>query len=318
VSAVATALVAGCSGASVDASGERGAGEAVTPVASCAADAAATAAVRTATDVPYVERGGRALRLDVAWPEGGAPAPLVVLLHGGGWSAGSRASLHDEMRAWARRGYAAATVEYRLTQAPRDVFPAAPADVACAVRFLRARAASYGIDPARVAAAGFSAGAHLASLLGTAAGAADIEAACGDAAVDAASARLQAVVSYAGPQDLRVNGPYTQEQAQLVTNFLGAFPGDAPQRAALASPITHVSAGDPPFLLVHGARDALVPVEHSRRMAGALQRVGTPATLLELRGLGHAFVGLATSDDARVRCTSEAFLARWLSRGAGA
>jgi dipeptidyl aminopeptidase/acylaminoacyl peptidase len=103
-----------------------------------------------------------------------------------------------------------------------------------------------------------------------------------------------------------------------VTNFLGAFPGDAPQRAALASPITHVSAGDPPFLLVHGTRDALVPVEHSRRMAGALQRVGTPATLLELRGLGHAFVGLATSDDARVRCTSEAFLARWLSRGAGA
>jgi len=241
-----------------------------TPVASCAAEP--NTAPSTASDVPYVSRDGRALRLDVAWPATGAPVPLVVLLHGGGWSGGSRASLHDEMLAWARRGYAAATVEYRLTAAPRDVFPAAASDVACAVRFLRAHAGDYRIDGARV----------------------------------------QAVVSYAGPQDLRVNGPYTEEQARLVTNFLGVFPGDAPQRATLASPIAHVGAGDPPFLLVHGTRDDLVPVEHSRRMAAALRAVGTPATVLELQDVGHAFVGLATSDDARVRCTTAAFLARWL------
>src|SRR5687768_18422863 len=105
--------------------------QSVTRVSRCAEPLLAASAVREARDVTYVVRDGRPLRFDVAWTEGGPRAPLVLLLHGGSWSAGSRASLHDEMRALARRGYTAATVEYRLTRAPRDVFPAAIADVRC-------------------------------------------------------------------------------------------------------------------------------------------------------------------------------------------
>jgi acetyl esterase/lipase len=283
--------------------------EAVAPSAACAPGPDVGTPVNSVADVTYATRDGQPLRFDLAWPRTGGPHPLVLLLHGGGWAGGGRTELREEMRSLARLGYAAATVEYRLTQAPRNVFPAAVADVRCAVRVLRSSAATYGIAPDRVAAAGYSAGGHLAALLGTATDVAGLDDGCpagGDASV-------RAVLSYAGPQDLRVNGPYTQEQAQLVTNFLGVFPGDAPARAALASPVVHVSAGDPPFLLVHGTSDQLVPVEQSRRMSAALRKVGTPATVLELEGTGHAFVGLTTSPRALVRCTTTAFLARWLA-----
>jgi dipeptidyl aminopeptidase/acylaminoacyl peptidase len=109
-----------------------------------------------------------------------------------------------------------------------------------------------------------------------------------------------------------VNGPFTQEQADIVTNFLGVFPGDAPAIAQLASPIAHVRAGDPPFLMLHGTDDPLVPVDHPRRMARALREAGTPATVMELGRIGHGFVGMAASGDATIRCTVQSFLARWL------
>jgi acetyl esterase/lipase len=315
-------LLAGCPSAARESDGpaanaSEDGGEAVVPSVGCApTPEGERVPVNSAYDVTYAVRGGEALELDVAWPRAGGTHPLVVLLHGGGWSGGSRGSLHEEMLAFARMGYAAATVEYRLTRAPRNTFPAAVADVRCAVRFLRAHAPDYAIDPERVAAAGYSAGAHLASLLGTAPDVAALDdgSGCGSAT---GGIRVRAVVSYAGPQDLRVNGPYTQEQADLVTNFLGAFPGDAPERAALASPIAHVSPGDPPFLLVHGTRDDLVPVAHARRMAAALRRAGTAATVLELRDRGHEFVGLGASGDTRVRCTTVAFLERWLGAPTG-
>src|SRR5215218_6913320 len=284
--------------------------ESVAPVSRCPDASSATSAIREARDITYVTRGGRALHFDVAWSEGGPPAPLVLLLHGGSWSGGSRVSFHDEMRALARRGYTAAAIEYRLTDAPRDVFPEAMADVRCALRTLRRRAADYHVAPARVAALGYSAGGHLASMLGVAADVGGLDEPGCDASAE--DVRVQAVVSYAGPQDLRVNGPYTQEQADIVTNFLGVFPGDAPTVARLASPIAHVSAGDPPFLMLHGTDDPLVPVDHPRRMASALRAVGSPASLIELGRIGHGYVGTITSESATVRCTVDAFLARWL------
>jgi acetyl esterase/lipase len=245
--------------------------EAVPVVHRCAPEPAAATALRIARDVTYAARDGETLELDVAWSPAGPAAPLVVLLHGGGWSGGSRSSFDGEMQALARRGYTAATVEYRLTQAPRNVFPAALVDVRCAVRALRRRAAEFHIAPDHVAIMGYSAGGHLASLLGTGAppGASDAD---GSEAGDT-NARVQAVVSYAGPQDLRVDGPYTREQAELVTNFLGVFPGDAPDVARRASPIAHVRRGAPPFLLLHGSDDPLVPITHPRRMRDALRTV---------------------------------------------
>jgi len=313
----ALALVgcAGCGGPARDpavgADGVAG-GESVAVVRDCApARGDASRVARVEEDVPYAAGDDDVRRLDIALPPGGgaAPRPLVVLLHGGSWSGGSRRNLRDEMLALAARGYVAASLGYRLTQAPRNVFPAALQDVRCAVRWLRSHAERYGIDTARVAAVGYSAGGHLASMLGVAP---PDEALDGRCAAQSRSPAVSAVISYAGPQDLRVNGPYTAEQARLVTNFLGAFPGDAPRMAALASPIAHVRTGAPPFLLVQGSVDDLVPPDHARRMAAELRGVGTAATVLELRGVGHEFVGLATSGRAEVRCTTLAFLDRWL------
>jgi acetyl esterase/lipase len=294
------------------------AGESVTPVARCASTARAdVAAVRVERGLAYAVPAGDTLRLDLARPAGPGPHPVVVLLHGGGWEGGDRSAMESEMRLLAGRGFAAAAVSYRLTRAPRHVFPAAVADVRCAVRWLRANAPALGLDPARVGALGFSAGAHLASMLGVgAAGTAgappDVATAAGCLAAPGGSAAVQAVVSVAGPQDLRVNGPYTQEQARLVTNFLGVFPGDAPAAAALASPIAHVGPRAAPFLLVHGTADGLVPVAHARRMRDALRTAAVPATLVELRGAGHSFPPLDTGNRPGVGCTIFAFFERWL------
>jgi acetyl esterase/lipase len=322
VAAAALAALAGaggCAGAAPEPhAGPGAAGEAVARVARCARPSAAdAAAVRVERDVAFAAPGGDTLRLDLARPAGAGPHPVVVLLHGGGWEGGHRSAMDDEMRLLAARGYAAATASYRLTRAPRDVFPAAVDDARCAVRWLQANAAALGLDPARVGALGFSAGAHLASMLGVGAPGGDAAAAPnaggGCLAAGGAGPAVRAVVSVAGPQDLRVNGPYTQEQARLVTNFLGAFPGDAPALAERASPIAHVGPRAAPFLLVHGTQDGLVPVAHARRMRDALRGAGVPATALELGGVGHSFPPLDDPGRPEVGCTIFAFLDRWLA-----
>lgn len=321
-SCVAAAVAAaGCTpGADATRPGEPAgtrAGESVNVVERCAdAPGADAAAVQVRTDVPYAVRDGDTLRLDLARPARPGPHPVVVLLHGGGWEGGDRRDMHAELRLLAARGYAAATVGYRLTTTPRHVFPAAVQDVRCAVRWLRTEAGALDLDPARIGALGYSAGAHLASMLGTAAGVAELDApapsTAGCLADPAASPAVQAVVSMAGPQDLRVNGPYTAEQARIVTNFLGGFSGDIPAVATLASPIAHASAAAPPFLLVHGTQDDLVPVAHARRMRDGLRGVGVPATLLELRDVGHGLPSLGGRETPSVGCTVLAFLDRWL------
>ena len=270
---------------------------------------ASSTSVNVAYDVSYSTPDGQPQLLDIAWPMGNEDRPLVVLIHGGSWSGGSKTSLHSDMMDLARRGYAAASIDYRLANAPTNIFPAAVRDVRCAVRWLRSQHDAYQIDTSRVAAAGFSAGAHLASMLGVNS---PDERLGGDCSADHPDASVDAVIAYAGPHDLRVNGPYTQTQANIVTNFLGAFPGDVPEIAALASPITAVQSGVAPYLLIHGTNDGLVPVQQSRLMRSAVRSAGGKATLLELQGLSHVYLGLGTSERDDVRCTSSAFLERWL------
>lgn len=267
--------------------------------------------VNLALDVVYSTPDSQPQHLDVAWPKTAGLHPLVVLIHGGSWSGGSKFSLRPDMLDLAHRGFTTASIDYRLTQAPHNIFPAAVRDVRCAIRWLRSNAETYAIDPNAVATAGFSAGGHLASMAGVAGASSELDGEC-----DAANPRtsVNAVISYSGPQDLRVSGPYTQAQADIVTNFLGAFPGDVPELAARASPIVHVDAGDPPFLLLHGTSDGLVPIDQSRGMRVALQDAGAKATLIELENLTHAYVGLGSSQREDVRCTSVAFLERWLRK----
>jgi acetyl esterase/lipase len=151
-------------------------------------------------------------------------------------------------------------------------------DVACAFARLEERAGEYGIDPARIATMGYSAGGHLVSLLGVASDEPDFQTDCASGPTGAP----QAVISGAGPQDLRGWG-----SADDVVAMVGGSIEELPERWARLSPITHARADAPPFLFIHGTDDWFVPIDQSRQMRDALRAEGVDARLLELAGAGH-------------------------------
>ena len=231
--------------------------------------------------VSYDDRFGEATTMDVYAPEsggaGGAARPAVMFVHGGAWKAFSKSAHTRAAIRLARSGYVAATINYRLV--PDGVFPRAYQDSACALAFLRAHADDYGLDPARVAVIGYSAGAHLAALLGVAT---DVDAIAPDCAAGRPGPPA-AVVPGDGPLDLR------RSRFSAVVDFLGGSVDDIPETYALASPITHVDAGEPPFLLVHAGADLLVDLAQSEDMRDVLVAAGNEARLLTLAGGGHLF-----------------------------
>jgi acetyl esterase/lipase len=232
-------------------------------------------------DIVYGQAGDETLKLNLALPAGATGRlPAIVVIHGGAWRAGSRSQLDDLTWTLARAGFVAATVSYRFC--PTHHFPAQVHDVQRAVRFLRANAERYHVDPDHIGAVGFSAGAHLAMLLGT------LDPADGlDEAADLArfSAKVQAVVSFFGPTDLEL--PATDETRPLLEDFIGG-PLDS-QRASYhaASPVTYVNAGDAPMLLFQGTDDPLVPSVHATRMADVLQQAGVAGRVELIVGAGH-------------------------------
>jgi acetyl esterase/lipase len=143
---------------------------------------------------------------------------------------------------------------------------------------VRAHAAEYDVDPTRIAALGYSAGGHLVSMLGAAA---DDPVVAPDCA-SGPTGPVAAVISGAGPQDMGL-----MPQVDVVTNFVGGTKDEAPELYIQASPLSHVAAGAPPFLFIHGDNDWFVSIEHSRRMQAALDAVGTETHLLEIPGGGH-------------------------------
>jgi acetyl esterase/lipase len=190
--------------------------------------------------------------------------------------------------------FVVATVSYR--KAGDAPFPAQLHDVKCAVRWLRARAGAYNIDPDRIAALGYSSGGHLASLLGTTADDCELE---GDLGSDGQSSRVQVVINCYGPTDLARlydhcdNGPCPALQKQVGTSVLRTLLGGTPKSAAAsyaeASPITHAGPASAPTLLIHGTADSQVPFDQSRRFAAALQKAGVEVALLAVEKAGHAF-----------------------------
>jgi len=261
----------------------------------------------------HVERGvvygvvtGEPLVLDVYRPlSRGEPQPAVVLIHGGGMWTGSRAHMEHPAQQLARAGYVAFSVDYRLVDAAagRHRWPAQLDDVQRAVRWVRAHAVDYGIDPMRVAAYGWSAGGQLAALLGTR----DTR----DATAPLASypSRVSCVVDLAGDVDLAA---YTQPPAlHEVVALLGGTPQEAPERYRDASPLSWIDGRATPFLVVHGEQDDVVPIEQSRRLVAALHAAGVEVRYVELASTGHD--GLTW---ARVGPAVLAFLDRHLRPGA--
>lgn len=239
-------------------------------------------------DVEYASVDGISLKLDLYLPDGRSegPIPLVIWIHGGGWRAGSKAPT----RAPRTLGpdYAVASIDYRLTD--RAIFPAQIHDCKAAVRWLRAHAEEYGLDPERFGAWGSSAGGHLVALLGTSGGVGELEGTVGDHLE--ISSRVQAVCDYYGPTDF----PALLDQPSLIDRrmptspeslLLGGLIVDLPELAALASPVTHVDASDPPFLIVHGDNDRTVPYQQSVDLHQALADAGVEATLHLVGRAGH-------------------------------
>jgi acetyl esterase/lipase len=226
-------------------------------------------------DVPYAERGGRELVADLYRPVTGR-RPGVVVIHAGGWFSGSKDDVAGLAQRLADAGYVAMAPGYRL--APEHRFPAQIHDLKEAVRWLRANADEWGVDPERIAAFGYSAGGHLAALLATSGPDDGLE---GETAFPGTSSRVQALVAGGTPADLLALRPNP-----AVAQLLGAQATERPTLAASASPVRFVSADDPPAFLYHGRSDWLISTRQSRLLHRALERAGVPVRL-ELGRFGH-------------------------------
>lgn len=214
------------------------------------------------------------LLADLYTPAGDAPPggwPAVVVIHGGGWSSGDREQVEGIARRVARRGYVTLNITYRLV--PESIFPAQVVDVQQAVRWLRGHAADYRVDPARIGAWGYSAGAHLAAMLGGLSP--------GDRLYQP-GAEVKAVVAGGIPSDLRKFHGGT-----IVPKFLGERWSENSRAFRESSPAAYVTPGDPPVFLYHGGWDQLVPFDQASDYQLALDAAGVPNELYELRGLGH-------------------------------
>lgn len=270
----------------------------------------AHAAPRVVRDVTFASMGGTELALDLYVPEGPRPLGLIIWVHGGAWRAGTRASV--EVQGLVARGWAIASVDYRLSTVAR--FPAQVHDIKAAIRFLRAHAAEYGYPADRFAIAGSSAGAHLAALVGVTNRSRELEGAVG---VDVAqSSDVQAIVSLFGASNLTTilaqSTPHgLSVRAPALELLLGARPEATPELARQASPVFHVDRADPPLLLLHGDQDNQMPINQSHELEGAYERLGLPVRLVVVHGAGHG--GPAFTSEANLQLI-DGFLRQSLGR----
>jgi len=254
-------------------------------------------------DILYKQLDNADLYLDLYMPETANP-PLIVWIHGGAWMYGDRKS---PIMLWqVERGYALASIEYRLTG--QGVFPDHIIDCKDALVFLKQNANKYGYDANKIVVAGDSAGGHLAALMGTSNGHADWEPKGADCSV-------QAVVDYYGPTALGKDWPGLLEGDKGVDDpnavqspMLGAyvFSKQGKARAAVANPITYIDGSEPPFLILHGDADDIVPYQQSLDLHNALDAANVPVTLYRVHGGGHGF------DRADINCVIDTFLDYYL------
>jgi len=229
----------------------------------------------TLIDVTYCTMAGMPQKMDVYFPESGGPWPAVVYVHGGGWTSGDKSNTVDFARGMTARGYFVASINYRLF--PEARYPAMIQDVKCAIRSLRANAGEYNLDPNRIAAAGASAGGHLVSMLGTS----DLNGEWDVGEYLDQSSRVQAVVAIAPVTDMTLSFPNADIESIRQVGF-------GEDNIVQASPITHVTADDPPFLLIHGNLDELVPYEQSQLMYERLVQTNVPAQLVTVQNGYHS------------------------------
>ena len=230
-------------------------------------------------DVEYGKGGDKALLLDLYVPkEIKKPVPALIFIHGGGWQMGDKKDYTVYNIDYAVKGYVTATINYRLRQ--DALFPAAVEDCKCAVRWMRANAKKYNVDPDKIGVIGGSAGGHLSLMLGY----------CDDSAMEGTggnpeqSSRVQAVVNFYGVPDL--TGDLAKNAPEAI-NFLGKKQDEDFALYAKASPLTFLSKDDPPTLTFHGTIDELVPVLESDRLHANLDALGIPNAYDKIAGWPH-------------------------------
>lgn len=243
-------------------------------------------------DVAYGSQSPRQV-MDLWAPRGGKNLPCVIWIHGGGWSAEDLTKRYRpemEMVQLSKLGFVCVSIEYRLAQhAP---FPAQIQDCKCAVRFLRAHAGQYGIDPDHIGVWGESAGGHLASLLAVSGGVAEFE---GDGGWNEYSSAVQAAVPWYAPNDLVRESFIGQdptempETGEVLKRLFGGTIQQAKDQFWAASPMKYAGANQPPMLLMHGDMDRLVPTWQTLEFYKALRERGNPVEMILVPGQGHGF-----------------------------
>jgi acetyl esterase/lipase len=260
------------------------------------------------TFATYQDSAGQTqqLKLELLVPTGvAAPVPVVVWIHGGGWISGSRLPIPSGVSALCARGYAVASIDYRYSDVA--IWPAQIQDCRGAVRWLRAQASTYNLDPNRFAAWGASAGGQLASMLGTSGGEGTVR--IGNVAIDLEgsvggntgySSRVQAVVDWFGQSDFLQMYFYPSIQDHNAhfspeSKLIGDWIQKNPELAATANPISYASPDDPPFLIMHGTVDDTVPFNQSELLVDALRAQGVRVTWEPVAGAGHVFTTAAAN-----------------------
>lgn len=220
--------------------------------------------------ITYCRLEGEYLRMDLFYPSSGGPWPVLLFVHGGGWTEGDKAGVWTDP---VNAGYLVVSINYRM--APDYLFPAMIQDVKCAIRYLKAHAKTYNLDPQRIALIGHSAGAHLVAL----AGLADERAGWDVGPFQEQSSRVQAVIPISGPYDLDVR--FSPDIEMLIQNAFGS------DQRSIASPVKYADPKDPPFLIIHGDEDSVVPVEQATLLQEALLKEGVPVELVVVKNAGH-------------------------------
>jgi acetyl esterase/lipase len=242
---------------------------------------------KTHRDLAYVENGHSRQKLDLYLPESSSgPLPLLIWIHGGAWLAGSKEQCFPLRMGFVEKGYAVASIGYRLSSdAP---FPAQIEDCKAAIRWLRANAAKYGLDSQKFGVWGSSAGGHLAAMVGTTGDTTDFD----KGANRELSSRVQAVCDFYGPSDLlrfAVTPGYESHAGSQSpeSRLIGGAVLENKDKAERASPVTFISKEDPPFLIIHGDKDPTVAPQQSELLHAALKRAGVPSEHHVLPGAGH-------------------------------
>jgi acetyl esterase/lipase len=264
-------------------------------------------AVTVEENVPYTSVSSAQLYLDIYKPgdRGDTTRPAVVLIHGGGWTSFSKSTMRGMGQFLARSGFVAFAVDYRLLHGEENRWPAQLDDVQRAVRWVRANAAKYGVNPERIGAFGHSAGGQLAALLGM-----EETRDNSDAALAKYSSKVQAVVDVSGPTDLTAE--HDPDGVAFLTNLLGADYAKHPEIWRAASPALNVSKTDAPFLIVHGTQDQNVPISQSQELYDKLLAAGVPVSFVKVND-GHIFRSPETRRQLAIE--SLAFLSRYLMPG---